>query len=204
MWATETRCCQKAPPWGTANHSHAWHQLTLWNLKLQDSLAQWTAAKGDVWCQAESQCWRSMRVSELIIEFQDIFTMRSDKYGWTEWVFHCIDTSDTRPINQTAHILPLARQAVVNEMLNDMKGQGVIGESVLGLHPSCLAGRRTKSFGSVWTTDGWRALQRRIASCYQGLMTACICPSRPIEEWLLASVLYRTGAVKVHGYARPL
>lgn len=91
---------------------------------------------------------------KLITEFQYILTMRSDRYGWTEWVYHCINTSNTHPIHQPAHVLPLARQAVVGKTLNDRKGQGVVEESVLGLHLSCLTGRRTDLFGSLWATDG--------------------------------------------------
>jgi hypothetical protein len=44
-------------------------------------------------------------------------------------VYHRMDTGDARPIRQPPRRLPLAKQAQVNGMLEDMKRKGVIEES---------------------------------------------------------------------------
>ena len=44
-------------------------------------------------------------------------------------MYHRIDTGDARPIRQPPRRLPLAQQALVNYLLEDMKNKGVIEES---------------------------------------------------------------------------
>ena len=44
-------------------------------------------------------------------------------------MYHRIDTGDTRPIRQPPRRLPLAKQSLINDLLEDMKNQGVIEES---------------------------------------------------------------------------
>jgi hypothetical protein len=44
-------------------------------------------------------------------------------------VYHRIDTGDARPIRQPPRRLPLAKQAEVNGILEDMKERGAIEES---------------------------------------------------------------------------
>jgi hypothetical protein len=65
-------------------------------------------------------------LEELIIEYEDIFTTKTGAYGRTDKVYHQIDTSDARPTYQTPCRLPSAKQAKMNDMLEDMKGRGVI------------------------------------------------------------------------------
>jgi len=68
-------------------------------------------------------------LEELIAEYQDVFETKSGDHGRTEKVYHRIDTGDARPIRQPPRRLPLAKQAEVNGMLEDMKSKGVIEES---------------------------------------------------------------------------
>jgi hypothetical protein len=68
-------------------------------------------------------------LEELLAEYKDIFAMDSEGHGRTNKVYHRIDTGDARPVIQPQRRLPLAKQAVVSEMLDDMQRRGVIEES---------------------------------------------------------------------------
>jgi hypothetical protein len=68
-------------------------------------------------------------MEELIADYQEVFETKSGDHGRTEKVYHRIDTGDARPIRQPPRRLPLAKQAEVNDMLEDMKRKGVIEES---------------------------------------------------------------------------
>jgi hypothetical protein len=68
-------------------------------------------------------------LQEFITEFQDAFATNCGDFGRTDRVYHRIDTGDARPIRQPACIFPLAKQAEVNDVLDDMKEKGVIEES---------------------------------------------------------------------------
>jgi hypothetical protein len=52
----------------------------------------------------------------------------NEDYGRTNKVYHRIDTGDARPIRQTPRRMPLAKQAEVSEMLDDMEPRGAIVE----------------------------------------------------------------------------
>lgn len=88
----------------------------------RDSTAQWTAARGDVQYQAKPQHWRDTEVGEA-----GIFT-KSNIYGWNNKVHHCIDTGNTHSISQPLVLTPV-KQAVVDMILKDMKGWGVVEET---------------------------------------------------------------------------
>jgi hypothetical protein len=62
----------------------------------------------------------------LIAEFRDVFAINSDDFGRTDRVCHRMDTGDARPIRQPPRRLPLAKEAEVDDMLDDVKGKGVI------------------------------------------------------------------------------
>jgi hypothetical protein len=68
-------------------------------------------------------------LEEFLAEYEDIFAVDSEDHGRTNKVYHRIDTGDTRPIRQPPRRLPLAKQAEVSEMLDDMQRCGVIEES---------------------------------------------------------------------------
>jgi hypothetical protein len=72
---------------------------------------------------------RELRELEELSEYEDIFAGDNEDYGRTNKVYHRIDTGDTRPIRHPPRRLPLAKQAEVNEMLNDMQCRRVIEES---------------------------------------------------------------------------
>jgi hypothetical protein len=68
-------------------------------------------------------------LGELLTEYEDIFSGNIEDYGRTNKVYHRINTGDAKPIRQPPRRLPLAKQAEVSEMLNDMQCHGVIEES---------------------------------------------------------------------------
>jgi hypothetical protein len=68
-------------------------------------------------------------LEELIADYQDVFETKSGDQRRTEKVYHRIDTGDAWPIRQPPCRLPLAKQAVVNDMLEDMKSKGVTEDS---------------------------------------------------------------------------
>lgn len=89
-------------------------------------------------------------MEELVADYQDVFQTKSDDYGRADKVYHSIDTGDARPIRQSPPRFPLAKQAEVKDMLEDMKGKGVTEDS--GSPWSflwCSSGRKTAAFASV-------------------------------------------------------
>jgi hypothetical protein len=67
---------------------------------------------------------REAQISEEFgTEFQDVFAKHNFDYERTDKVYHRIDTSDAHPIRQPPRRLPLAKQADVNGMLEDMKNE---------------------------------------------------------------------------------
>jgi hypothetical protein len=66
---------------------------------------------------------------ELLTEYDDIFARDDEDYGRTNKEYHRIDKGDTRQIRQPPMRMPLAKQAEVKEMLDDMQRHGVIEES---------------------------------------------------------------------------
>jgi hypothetical protein len=60
-------------------------------------------------------------LEEFITEFQDVFATNGGDFGRTDRVYHWIDTGNARPIRQPPRRLPLAKQAEVNDMLDEMQ-----------------------------------------------------------------------------------
>ena len=68
-------------------------------------------------------------LEEILADYQDVFETGSVDRGRTKKVYHRIDTGDARPIRQPPRRLPLAKQSQINDLLEDMKSQGVTEES---------------------------------------------------------------------------
>jgi hypothetical protein len=68
-------------------------------------------------------------LKELLTEYEDSFARDDEGYGRTNKVYHRIDTGDARPIRQPPRRIPLAKQAEVKEMLDDMQRHGVREQS---------------------------------------------------------------------------
>jgi hypothetical protein len=68
-------------------------------------------------------------LEELLTEYEDIFARNNEDYEKTNKAYHRIDMGDARPIRQTPRRLPLAKQAEVSEMLDNMQRHRVIKES---------------------------------------------------------------------------
>ena len=72
---------------------------------------------------------REAQALEELLDYQDVFESGSGDHGRTEKVYHRIDNGDDRPIRQPPRRLPLAKHALVNDLLEDMKNKGLIEES---------------------------------------------------------------------------
>jgi hypothetical protein len=64
-------------------------------------------------------------VKEILTEYEDIIARDDEDYGWTNKVYHGIDTGDARPIRQPPRSTPLTKQAEVKEMLDNMQRHGL-------------------------------------------------------------------------------
>jgi hypothetical protein len=71
----------------------------------------------------------SRELEDFVTEYGVIFAMKSDDYRWADRVYHHIDTGEAQQIHQPPRRLPLAKQAEVGEMLNNMQQQGGIEEA---------------------------------------------------------------------------
>jgi hypothetical protein len=65
----------------------------------------------------------------LITELQDVFATSDGDFGGTDRLYHRSNIGDALPIRQPSRRLPLAKQAEVNDILNDMKAKTVVEES---------------------------------------------------------------------------
>ena len=70
--------------------------------------------------QQQEQLW------QLLLSFRDSFAMREDEVGQTHLALHKIDTGEARPIKSRPRRLPLARQEVCDQAVEDMLQAGVI------------------------------------------------------------------------------
>jgi hypothetical protein len=68
------------------------------------------------------------KLEKLIADYDDIFAVDCEDHGRTNKVYHRIDTGDARPIRQPRRV-PLAKQAEVRDMIDDIQRRGVIEES---------------------------------------------------------------------------
>jgi hypothetical protein len=60
-------------------------------------------------------------LEELVAEYANIFARDNEDYGRTNKVYHRIDKGDARPIRQPPRRVPLANQAEVKEMLDNVR-----------------------------------------------------------------------------------
>jgi hypothetical protein len=68
-------------------------------------------------------------LKKLFAEYDGIFAVDSEDHGRTNKVYHRIDTGDDRPNSQPPRRVPLLKQAVVSDMIDDMQRRGVFEES---------------------------------------------------------------------------
>jgi hypothetical protein len=87
----------------------------------------------------------AQELKELIADYQDVFETKSDDHWRAEKVYHRTDTGDAQPICQPPLRLPLAKQAEVNDLLEDMRSKGVT-EELDSPWPVVLVGEKDASF----------------------------------------------------------
>jgi hypothetical protein len=68
-------------------------------------------------------------LEEFLAEYEDIFAVDIEDHRQTNKVYRRIDTGDARSICQPPKRMPLAKQAEVRKILNDIQRRGVIEES---------------------------------------------------------------------------
>jgi predicted ArsR family transcriptional regulator len=65
-------------------------------------------------------------LKELLTEYEDIFARDDEDYGRTNKVYQRIDTGHARIIRQTPRRIPVAKQAEVKEMPDDIQRHDII------------------------------------------------------------------------------
>jgi hypothetical protein len=96
---------------------------------------------------------KEFRELEELTECEDIFAGDNEDYGRTNKVYHRICAGDARPIRQPPRRIPLAKQAEVKDMLDNMQQHGVIEESHSPwFSPIVLVRKRMGNSVSAWTT----------------------------------------------------
>jgi hypothetical protein len=111
-------------------------------------------------------------LEELIADYQDVFEIKSGDHRRIEKVYHRIDTGYARAICQPPRRLLLAKQAEVNNTLEDMKRQGVIEESDSPWSSPLMLVQ--KKDGSLRFCVDYRRLNdvtKKIVSRFRGLTT---------------------------------
>lgn len=68
--------------------------------------------------------------------------MKSDDYGWTDRVHHCIDKGDAQTICQFQTRLSLARQAEVGKMVHNGNDKGLLKSQTASSHPPVIQIRK--------------------------------------------------------------
>ena len=68
-------------------------------------------------------------LTDLLVEFSDVFAKSSDDFGRTQVVKHSIDTGDAKPIRQPPRRIPFGQREEVDKQLNQMLEKGLIEPS---------------------------------------------------------------------------
>jgi hypothetical protein len=102
-------------------------KVTIWNSPRPET--QFRNYRTDRSGQATFKQPEFQELDELLVEYEDIFTVESKDHGRTNKMYHCIDTADVRPIRQPPRRMPLAKQAEVSDMLDAMQRRWVIEKS---------------------------------------------------------------------------
>ena len=63
-------------------------------------------------------------------EYPDNFALSDAELGCTSWIQHSVDTGNHAPIKQQPYRTPIIRRAMIAEMVDDMRKQGIVQPSV--------------------------------------------------------------------------
>ena len=80
-------------------------------------------------CSKELSVDQRQALTQLVLDFEDIFVGEDGTLGQTSVVTHTIDTSGSVPIKLPARRVPLSRKQVIEDEVDKMLAQGVIEES---------------------------------------------------------------------------
>ena len=84
-----------------------------------------------------------------LADYQDVFESGSGDRGCTDKKYQRIDTGEPRPISQHPRRPPLAKQSLINDLLDDMKSQGMTEESDSPWSSPVVLVRKTAEFASA-------------------------------------------------------
>ena len=70
------------------------------------------------------------QLKSLVAEFPDVFALSDAELGCLNSIKHSIDTGDYVPIKQQPYRTPIVRRALISEMVNNMRKQGIVQPSV--------------------------------------------------------------------------
>lgn len=85
-----------------------------------------------------------------MLKYTNLFSKNDGDIGRTNLVRHKIDTGDTAPIRQRPRHVPFAREQEVEEMIQEMKKNGVIEPSSSPwCSPVVLVKKKMDRLGSV-------------------------------------------------------
>ena len=70
------------------------------------------------------------QLKSLVAEFPDVFALSDAELGCTNLIKHSIDTGDYAPIKQQPYRTPIVRRALISEMVDNMREQGIVQPSV--------------------------------------------------------------------------
>ena len=73
---------------------------------------------------------QSQQLTELLSDYSDVFALCDSELGCTDLVKHSIDTSDHCAINQQPYRVPIVYREKIDEMVAEMKEQGIIRPSM--------------------------------------------------------------------------
>ena len=73
---------------------------------------------------------QAVQLKALVAEFPDVFALSDAELGRTDLIKHSIDTGDHAPIKQQPYRTPIIRRALISEMVNNMRREGIVQPSV--------------------------------------------------------------------------
>ena len=77
---------------------------------------------------------KRQKVKEMLVKYQTLFSESSTDIGRTSLVTHRIDTQGAKPIKQRPRRIPLAKQQIVKDSVQEMKDADINRRIDIGLH----------------------------------------------------------------------
>ena len=110
-----------------------------------------------------------VRLSEILVEYQDVFARHADDIGRTGLVKHHIDTGDAKPVHQRCRRLARAHVQVLKDQVKKLAAAGIIrpSDSNWAANPVVVDKK---------TLDAKRQREKRVCIDYRGLNAVTVNP----------------------------